>query len=224
MKVPSYLRRALEPWTERAGQVQLDVELEILRREVSRLIARSAGGEAAMGAAPSAGSVAGRMQAGPSRAEPLGSRSSSSREGEEDAYLERKEGFEAVTGEAQASSVETYDRGAGLGAYAVRAGALRPDDAAEDELLSVGALTDEERMAAAEALEAYERGRSERGVVERATWRGAQAKRYRDRVSASGNDFANREELTVARMYDDMYRRHRDDIEFELMMRKDRCG
>lgn len=183
MKVPSYLQRALEPWTGEAGPVDFDAELEKLQAASASLLAR--------------GHSSFERSAPPS-----------------------------VVGESAASSTTTYDRSSGQAAYAVRGGAglpaekelsVTPDD---DDLLDPGELSPEEEAARSAALAELEPDeKEERGFLERAAWRNYKANRARSRTENSRTDFANREEMVVARRFDDMYRRNADDFEFEVMWR-----
>jgi hypothetical protein len=192
MRVPSYLKRAVEPWTKTSGPVDVDAELDALRAATDPILARGADGVDRV--------------AGPT-----------SRHAK-------------VIGEAGPSSGCSYDRGTGHGAYAVRAGVGLPppsseveevedEEVEERELIDPGELSPEEEEARREALAEYEPDESRLDFMERAAWRNYKRNRFRERVEAERFRFGEREEMVVARRFDDMYRRLEEDFEFELMMR-----
>lgn len=125
-----------------------------------------------------------------------------------------------VVGAPASSSTESYDRGSGHGAYAVRAGAGLT---ASGELEPVGPLSPEEKKAVADALKEAKLDEPERGsreFLERAAWRNYKRNRFKARVEADRFRFGEREEHVVARRFDDMYRRHEEDVEFEMYLRR----
>jgi hypothetical protein len=96
---------------------------------------------------------------------------------------------------------------------------VEDEEVEERELIDPGELSPEEEEARREALAEYEPDESRLDFMERAAWRNYKRNRFRERVEAERFRFGEREEMVVARRFDDMYRRLEEDFEFELMMR-----
>lgn len=140
-----------------------------------------------------------------------------------------------LTGTPASSSTQRYDRSTGQGPYAIRAQVMKgeaseaayvdpdlePVEVPDLDLEDLGELTEEER----EAIKELEKDETpseavRRRFLERAAARSTRRSRAQARTEEDRFRFGQREDLVVARRFDDMYRRNEEEAEFELAARR----